>query len=162
MSSLLEPLLPFETDGLITATSEEQEKTEGLIRELLSLYIPQPGSDKPAVLDVESLEVNRQAHVRWLTSILNPLPAPYTSLDASRPWLLYWVTHSLALMNVTLDRGSKSKAIETIKSFWNAEEGGFGGGPGQMAHLAPTYASVSALCYLVAEDQEAAWGWIDR
>jgi protein farnesyltransferase subunit beta len=162
MSSLLQPLLPFETDDILTATSEEQFKTEGLIRELLSLYIPQAGSDKPAVLDVQSIELNRKAHVRWLTGILNPLPAPYTSLDASRPWLLYWVTHSLALMNVTLDKESKKRAIDTIKSFWNAEEGGFGGGPGQMAHLAPTYASVSALCYLVADDEEAAWSWLDR
>lgn len=29
-----------------------------------------------------------------------------------------------------------------------SETGGFGGGPGQQAHLAPTYAAVNALCTL--------------
>lgn len=31
-------------------------------------------------------------------------------------------------------------------------EGGFGGGPGQVAHLAPTYAAVNALCILATEE----------
>lgn len=30
--------------------------------------------------------------------------------------------------------------------------GGFGGGPGQQAHLAPTYAAVNALCILGTEE----------
>lgn len=74
--------------------------------------------------------------------------------------MIYWVAHSLALMNATFDSELKCRAIETIKSFWNKEQGGFGGGPGQMAHLAPTYASVSALCYLGEAD--VAWEWLDR
>jgi protein farnesyltransferase subunit beta len=161
MSSLLQPLVPLPTDGLVTDTSEEQEKTEAVIRELLSLYIAQPG--KPAdsaALRIEDLKLDRAAHIRWLTYLFNPLPAPYTSLDASRPWLLYWVTHSLALMNAQLDAELKSRAVETIKSFWNPVDGAFGGGPGQMGHLAPTYASISALCYLGGP--EDAWSWIDR
>ena len=31
-------------------------------------------------------------------------------------------------------------------------EGGFGGGPGQYPHLAPTYAAVNALCILGTEE----------
>jgi protein farnesyltransferase subunit beta len=170
-SSVLHPayLDPVKTDGLVTETSLEQAKTEGLLRELLSLYIAQPGTSKPPVLDIDELTLNRKAHVRWLSSMVSfTLPTPYTSLDASRPWLLYWVTHSLALLNVTLDNETKRRARETIRSFWNKEHGGFGGGPGQMAHLAPTYASVSALAYLADgngqsdEEQAEAWGWIDR
>jgi protein farnesyltransferase subunit beta len=38
-------------------------------------------------------------------------------------------------------------------------EGGYGGGPGQMAHLAPTYAAVSALLTLGGEE---ALGSINR
>lgn len=153
------------TDGVVTDTSLEQVKTEQEIRQLLSLYIPQPqpANTKPkdAVLDISRIELNRSAHVRWLIGILQPLPAPYTTLDASRPWLLYWVTHSLAIMNTSLDVKSKRRAVDTIKSFWNENEGGFGGGPGQMAHLAPTYASVSALAYL-DDGTGSAWDWIDR
>ena len=32
-----------------------------------------------------------------------------------------------------------------------AETGGFGGGPGQIAHLATTYAAINALCTLNSE-----------
>lgn len=31
-------------------------------------------------------------------------------------------------------------------------EGGFGGGPGQYPHLAPTYAAVNALCIIGTEE----------
>ncbi|OBS67345.1 hypothetical protein A6R68_04114, partial [Neotoma lepida] len=31
-------------------------------------------------------------------------------------------------------------------------EGGFGGGPGQYPHLAPTYAAVNALCIIATEE----------
>ena len=37
--------------------------------------------------------------------------------------------------------------------------GGFGGGPGQISHLAPTYAAVNALCIL---GTESAYNLIDR
>ncbi|KAL7006252.1 CAAX farnesyltransferase (FTase) subunit beta [Cystobasidiomycetes sp. EMM_F5] len=160
-SSLLFPLVPLPTDGVETETTEEQSQTEAVIRELLALYIPQPGKPASSVpLRTDELALNRKAHIRWLKGILSPLPAPYTSLDASRPWLVYWVAHSLALLGTRLDAETRKKAIATLKSFYHATEGGFGGGPGQMAHLAPTYATVSALCYL--GDGSEDWDWIDR
>lgn len=162
MTSVLQlPIFAVENDGFDTPTSEEQVKTEGALRELLALYIPQPGKPaSSAALRVEDLALNRKAHIAWLKGLLNPLPTPYTTLDASRPWLIYWVVHSLALLGASLDDQAKLRAVGTIKSFWNHNDGGFGGGPGQMAHLAPTYASVSALCYLGGP--EDAWNWIDR
>lgn len=160
MSSCLSyPLLPLPIDDFPTPTSQEQESTERVILEQLAWYLA-PSPSHPAALEVKSIRLEKSRHIQWLVSLLNPLPAPYTSLDASRPWLLYWVTHSLALMNAQLDPTLKRRAVETIKSFWNPAEGGFGGGPGQMAHLAPTYASVSALCYLGGPGED--WDWIDR
>ena len=47
--------------------------------------------------------------------------------------------------------------VETLRACQNPD-GGFGGGPGQMSHLAPSYAAVSALAYV----GEEAWGMIDR
>lgn len=41
-------------------------------------------------------------------------------------------------------------------------DGGYGGGPGQMAHLAPTYAAVSALLTLGGEEALSSinrWAW---
>lgn len=164
-SCLAHPLVPMPTDDVITETSTEQVKTEQEIRQLLSLYIPQPvtGNAKPkeAVLDINRIELNRSAHVKWLSAMLGRLPPPYVTLDASRPWLIYWVVQSMAIMNVSLDPNGKKRAVETLKPFFNKKQGGFGGGPGQMAHLAPTFASVSALAYL-DDGTGSAWDWIDR
>lgn len=81
----------------------------------------------------------------------------FTGLDASRPWLLYWAVHSLALFDGELDAVAKSRIVDTLKRFQNPD-GGFGGGPGQLSHLAPTYASVATLCYI----GEEGWKAIDR
>lgn len=173
MTSVLTlPLEPTPNDGLPTATSDEQVATETLIRSLLDglrndFRDDSDTSSSSHASPPSSLVLDTSLHSRWLKGMMTAhLPAPYVSLDASRPWILYWCAHSLALMGYELDKETKQRARETIKSFWNKETGGFGGGPGQMAHLAPTYASVSALCYLIDEEDEDAiqdaWGWIDR
>ena len=41
-------------------------------------------------------------------------------------------------------------------------EGGFGGGPGQFAHLLPTYAAVSALAVVGRPGPGGGWDQIDR
>jgi protein farnesyltransferase subunit beta len=47
-------------------------------------------------------------------------------------------------------------------------EGGFGGGAGQMAHLAPTYAVILALSMVGGDealelvDRRAMWRWLGR
>jgi len=46
---------------------------------------------------------------------------------------------------------SELEKIDSIAKFLNtcqSETGGFGGGPGQISHLATTYAAVNALCTL--------------
>jgi len=82
--------------------------------------------------------------------IQHELPQGYTSLDASRPWLLYWVLHSFALLGGELDRPGKARVVELLAAC-QAPGGGFGGGPGQVPHLAPTYAAVCALVYVGEE-----------
>ncbi len=42
------------------------------------------------------------ACLAWLQSGLGKLPAGFASLGASRPWIVYWVTHSLALLGADL------------------------------------------------------------
>ena len=51
-----------------------------------------------------------------------------------------------------------SSVIDFLKRC-QARDGGFGGGPGQLAHLAPTYAAVLALCTIGTEE---AYNAIDR
>lgn len=82
------------------------------------------------------------------------------SLDASRPWLIYWIIHSFAILDAELDPRGRQRAVSTLahcRPSPDSPRGGFGGGPGQRPHLATTYAAVLALAYV--GDERA---WSDR
>lgn len=133
------PWISSPTDGVETATIASQLETESLISSALTQHT---SSASPAPL------LRSSQHLSFLTRILaHPLPVHYTGLDASRPWLLYWVIHSIGLFQGDLDASGKKRVIETLRSCQNPD-GGFGGGPGQISHLAPSYCSVVALAYI--------------
>ncbi|GAA5893584.1 hypothetical protein JCM6882_007856 [Rhodosporidiobolus microsporus] len=143
------PWVPTPSDGLPdTPTLREQYDAEQSISSLLTSHI---SSGASALLQ-------KDQHTSFLTRFLRqPLPPMFTGLDASRPWLLYWTVHSLALFEGELDSASKKRVVETLKACQN-EDGGFGGGPGQLSHLAPSYAATCALAYV----GEEGWKAIDR
>lgn len=102
-----------------------------------------------------NLEINREAHIAFLRNALFvPLPEEFIFLDASRPWLSYWILHALDLLGEGLEEEEKNVAIKTITSYQDLEgiitgkPGGFGGGPRQLPHLATTYAAISTLSIL--------------
>lgn len=137
------------TDGHDTSeTCATQRETETSISDALSTF--------RSSLRTPSLD--RKAHERFLSGLLNArLPPPFKSLDASRTWLIYWAAHGLALLGAPLDEHMRLRVKDTINSCQN-KEGGFGGGPGQMSHVAASYAAVSAAAY-AGQD---AWDMIDR
>jgi hypothetical protein len=53
------------------------------------------------------------------------------------------------------------RAIDTIMA-WQHPDGGFGGGPGQAAHVVPTYAAVCALAIVGRPGPGGGWDQIDR
>lgn len=57
---------------------------------------------------------------------------------------MYWAVHALELLEVKLNEQEAENIIDFLKRCQNPA-GGFGGGPGQYSHLAPTYAAVNAL-----------------
>ena len=81
-----------------TATLTEQSETEQLISDLLAL------TDLSA-----THALRKQEHNVFLASTLYKLPSGYVSLDASRPWLLYWTAHSLDLLGIALDQEIKNR-----------------------------------------------------
>lgn len=100
------------------------------------------------------MELKRDLHLKYLQKGFNSgFPSAYVSLDASRPWLVYWALHSIDLLGGALPEGELlDRTLDTLKSFQAAGEGGFCGGDygltGHLAHLAPTYASILAIAIL--------------
>jgi len=86
----------------------------------------------------------------------------HSSLDASRPWLVYWCVHGLDVLDrLQSDLSDESaRAIVAFLARCVHPNGGFGGGPGQQAHSAPTYAAVLSLAILTSHPAcaEAALG----
>ncbi|GAC97897.1 farnesyltransferase beta subunit [Pseudozyma hubeiensis SY62] len=118
----------------LSPAEQEQQRAQGSANEA--------ASPKPTLL------LERQAHITFLTKLLEPLPGAFTAFDTNRSWLLYWILHSYDLLSVSLDPKGRARAIVTLLSFQNSGTGGFGGGPDQIAHLMATYAAVSALAII--------------
>ncbi|XP_050103925.1 protein farnesyltransferase subunit beta-like isoform X4 [Malus sylvestris] len=82
---------------------------------------------------------------------------PPKAQSVIRPWLCYWILHSLALLGESIDDELERNAIDFLSRcqlcfFFQDPEGGYGGGPGQMPHLATTYAAVNALITLGGDE----------
>ena len=73
---------------------ELETQSSVLIQDAAETCIPLIQSPLPGVLDLA-----RDKHLNSLHSLLaDGLPAGYTALDASKPWLLYWALMALSLL----------------------------------------------------------------
>lgn len=108
----------------------------------------------------ESILLYRDNHEAYLMNGLDSLPGGYACLDASRPWLCYWIVHALDLLG-RFDNKPKELKDDVANFLGKCQdpEGGFAGGPMQLPHLAPTYAAVNAL---VSIGTQEAYDIIDR
>lgn len=151
--------LPPIRDLLITESSQIQEET---IRECLPFLSGQGGGPSYNEHGVPNLD--RKRHIQFLHKSLKRLPAPYVAADASRPWMFYWALNGLVTMGVDVSE-YRQRVIDTARPIQNAT-GGFGGGNGQMSHLAPTYAITLSLAIvggneaLAIIDRKAMWKWL--
>ena len=75
------------------ASADEQAALE---RRVLKFY--RELTTLPAGGRREHLALQRDAHAAYISKGLSTLPAGFISLDASRPWLVFWMVHSLALL----------------------------------------------------------------
>ena len=98
---------------------------------------------------VRSVPFCKAQHAAYLMAGLGTLAQGYTSLDASRPWLCYWISHSLEMLGEphALTGQPAEDVVRFLSRCQVPTTGGFAGGPvpGQLAHLAPTYAAVNTL-----------------
>ncbi|XP_039982061.1 protein farnesyltransferase subunit beta [Xiphias gladius] len=140
----------FVDDAVETVTSVEQKKVECSIEEVISVYKQMHNLPQPTLL--------REQHYQYLKKGLRHLSDAYECLDASRPWLCFWILHSLELLEEPIPSAVASDVCQFLARC-QSPTGGFAGGPGQHAHLAPTYAAVNALCIIGTEE---AYKVIDR
>ncbi|KAG8197590.1 hypothetical protein JTE90_021320 [Oedothorax gibbosus] len=132
-------------DGFETATSIDQAEVEDNIKRNIEVLRCN------REIDPQCLIMHKELHLKYLKKGLQNLPSSLEILDCSRPWLCYWMLHSIEILKEDISEETKSKVIGFLSSCQHPD-GGFGGGPGQEAHLAPTYAAVNALCILRCEE----------
>ncbi|KAI8096543.1 terpenoid cyclases/protein prenyltransferase alpha-alpha toroid [Halteromyces radiatus] len=135
--------LRIKDDGLPTETSFEQKRTEDLVLEAFVPYAPNNVNREP----LESVQLERAKHIAYLKRGLTHLGRWMVALDASRPWLMYWMLHSLDLLEEPLSEDIQTRAVSTLATCQHPS-GGFGGGPGQLPHLATTYAAINTLAII--------------
>lgn len=142
----------FENDGQTTRSSQDQKNVE----DMLSKYYYSYRIGQKRLFD--SLKLTKQEHIDFLMAALERLSTSYQSLDASRPWLCYWILHPLSLLGVEIDENLAKRVIDFLSKCQN-KSGGFAGGPGQLSHLAPTYAAINSLVILGTKE---AYDIVDR
>jgi protein farnesyltransferase subunit beta len=126
------------SQGVVTETWHQQRAVE---QEVFLLQCAQRVKRPDAPLS----PLLRDAHVLYLSKGLVRVPESFKGLNASQPWLLYWMLHAQDILGSPLDPDTASAAVEHLRLCRDVASGGFGGGPGQEPHLACTYAAVAAL-----------------
>ncbi|KCV68739.1 hypothetical protein H696_05025 [Fonticula alba] len=143
-----------------TPTLNAQRKVEEEILSNYQAFLQQHGSSAEAgsgdgaPIPAPTFDVsNMKAFLR--NSMFRPMSSAFSSLDGSRAWITFWCTQAGALANIT---NFDARSIMDFLRLSQHPDGGFGGGPGLLAHLAPTYAAVATLVNLnregVFEDDE--------
>ncbi|PBP27932.1 prenyltransferase and squalene oxidase [Diplocarpon rosae] len=108
--------------------------------------------------------LSRDRHIAFLHKTLGKLPPRYVAADASRPWMFYWALTGLATLGEDVS-DYRERLINTVRPIQNLT-GGFGGGNGQMSHLAPTYAILLSLAIVGGTeameiiDRKSMWKWL--
>ncbi|KAM0521169.1 hypothetical protein ACHAPE_002642 [Trichoderma viride] len=149
---------PMIRDALETDSSNIQDET---VDEILPFLTGKEHSQ----LNAHGIpRLDKERHVRFLKKQLGALPSIFVGADPSRPWIFYWCLNALSLVGEDLEP-YRTRLIETVRPMQN-KTGGFGGGFGQLSHLATTYATVLSLALVGGDeafevvDRRSMWKWL--
>lgn len=155
----------------------EQEEEEALdvqdyietIEDIMKEIETETTIDRQAVIEAcnKFFQMDKQQplfkdnHLKYLTySFSLQFPPNLTALDASQPWMLYWIANSFKILSKDQLNEDFQRRI-TEKLFTISPNGGpFGGGIGQLPHLAGTYAAINALS--LCGNIDGCWDKINR
>lgn len=137
----MEPSSAAETTSP-TVSQRDQWMVESQVFQIYQLFSTIPPNAQSLML-----ELQRDKHIEYLSKGLRHLGSAFSVLDANRPWLCYWIIHAIALLGETIDDELEDNTVDFLNRCQDPN-GGFAGGPGQMPHLATTYAAVNTLITL--------------
>ncbi|XP_021948098.1 protein farnesyltransferase subunit beta [Folsomia candida] len=143
------------SDGFFSDTFDEQNEVENGLLAIYQAFAEKPGSSRCKQIPI----LLREKHTTFLRRGLKRLSDAYEALDASRPWLCYWILHSMNLLSIKVSKEEALNISQFLSTCQDNHYGGFGGGPGQLSHLAATYAAINAL---VSLDIPEALSIVDR
>ena len=127
----------------LSTTIERKMETEVDIQEIYESVLDAGSHNFPRLA--------RKHHMMYSHGFLSrPLQGGFAKLDASRPWICFWLTNAVMLLKSKLTETEKFGASRVLLSFFNynadTNSGGFGGGSRfQIPHLADSYAAVMGL-----------------
>ncbi|RID66066.1 hypothetical protein BRARA_D01232 [Brassica rapa] len=116
-----------------------------VLNDVFRIYSDFDASD--IATQIFTVEIQRDKQLDYLMNGLRHLGPSFSSLDANRPWICYWILHSIALLGESVDDELENNTIDFLGRC-QGSDGGYGGGPGQLAHLATSYAAVNTLVTL--------------
>ncbi|KAF2025845.1 terpenoid cyclases/Protein prenyltransferase [Setomelanomma holmii] len=148
-------------DSYATETSKVQDDTA----EIILPYLEGNPNDFP--LNAYGIpKLQRDLHVKMLERALKTWPAQAAMMDASRPWIVYWSLQSMTALGI--DIHPYQKRVAHTFSLAQHPTGAFGGGYGQLPHLACTYAAVLSIAIVGGEatyqsvDRKTMWHFLGR
>ena len=116
--------IPVEQDS---KSVEEQQKTEAKVATIFNAFLEEPLSS--ITLFVEpTIEFLKKGIFRFLSS-------SYSSLDASRPWVCYWIVHGLHILGYQCTESEALHVVDFLNRCKDPKRGGYGGGPGQVSPI---------------------------
>lgn len=93
----------YDDDNFPTDSSREQKKTEDGVIQYYYIY-----RQKQSQM-FGSIKLLREFHIQYCLKGLSYLNENFSYLDASRPWLCYWMLHALDLLDHQLSDDLKSR-----------------------------------------------------
>lgn len=130
---------------------EMQQKVEKLYS-IINLNLKSKSYNNFVILD-------KEGHTDFCSDGLISLPRGVSSLSSGQPWLIYWILNALDLLGYEVPQDLKAEIVNFIAQCKCPKTRAFCGGPYQIAHLAPTYAS---LCALISVNTDEGYSIIDR
>ncbi|PPR84105.1 hypothetical protein GOBAR_AA36608 [Gossypium barbadense] len=93
----------------LTVTQRDQILVEQQVFDIFKTFYNLPPSSQSFML-----ELQRENHVEYLTKGLTGLGPSFCVLDANRPWICYWILHSIALLDEFVDPELENNTIDFL------------------------------------------------